>query len=143
MPSRQRFDTPVKATPFLDTGEVLAAARETAAFGASEFCIVLAVRGPDEHTIQRILELVPRVHDETGLNVAVSAGILTEDQARRLAAGGVHRYNHNVETARSYFPSIVSTHTWDRDLQQQYFSPSLNTPPPPPPSTSGRRPAAW
>ena len=108
-----RFDTPVKATPFLDTGEVLAAARETAAFGASEFCIVLAVRGPDERTIQRILELVPRVHDETGLNVAVSAGILTEDQARRLAAGGVHRYNHNVETARSYFPSIVSTHTWD------------------------------
>ncbi len=54
-----RFDTPVKATPFLDTDEVLAAARETAALGASEFCIVLAVRGPDERTIQRILDLVP------------------------------------------------------------------------------------
>ena len=108
-----RFDTPVKATPFLDTDEVLAAARETAALGASEFCIVLAVRGPDERTIQRILELVPLIHDETGLNVAVSAGILTEDQARRLADGGVHRYNHNVETARSYFPSIVTTHTWE------------------------------
>ncbi len=108
-----RFDTPVKATPFLDPGEVVAAARETAALGASEFCIVLAVRGPDERTIQRILDLVPLIHDETGLNVAVSAGILAEDQARRLAEGGVHRYNHNVETARSYFPSIVSTHTWD------------------------------
>jgi biotin synthase len=108
-----RFDTPVKATPFLDTDEVLAAARETAALGASEFCIVLAVRGPDERTISRILDLVPRIHGELGLNVAVSAGILTEDQARRLAEGGVHRYNHNVETARSYFPSIVSTHTWD------------------------------
>ena len=99
-----RFDTPVKATPFLDTDEVLAAARETAALGASEFCIVLAVRGPDERTMQRILELVPVIHDETGLNVAVSAGILTEDQARRLADGGVHRYNHNVETARSLLP---------------------------------------
>ena len=54
-----RFDTPVKATPFLDTEEVLAAARETAALGASEFCIVLAVRGPDERTMQRLLELVP------------------------------------------------------------------------------------
>ena len=54
-----RFDSPVKATPFLDTDEVLAAARETAALGASEFCIVLAVRGPDERTMQRILELVP------------------------------------------------------------------------------------
>jgi biotin synthase len=108
-----RFDTPVKGTPFLDTDEVLAAARETAALGASEFCIVLAVRGPDERTLQRILELVPLVRRQTGLNVAVSAGILTKNQAKRLADGGVHRYNHNVETARSFFPSIVTTHTWD------------------------------
>ena len=98
-----RFDTPVKATPFLDPDEVLAAARETAQLGASEFCLVLAVRGPDERTLPRILDLVPLVRDETGLNVAVSAGILTEDQARRLAEGGVHRYNHNLETARSFF----------------------------------------
>jgi biotin synthase len=108
-----RFDTPVKATPFLDTEEVLGAARETAALGASEFCIVLAVRGPDERIMGRLLELVPLVAQETGLNVAVSAGVLTEDQARRLAEGGVHRYNHNVETSRSFFPSVVTTHTWD------------------------------
>ena len=108
-----RFDTPVKATPFLDTDEVLRAAAETAALGASEFCIVLAVRGPDERIMRRLLDLVPLVRERTGLNVAVSAGILTEDQARRLAAGGVHRYNHNVETARSYFPTVVTTHGWD------------------------------
>ncbi len=108
-----RFDTPVLATPFLDTGEVLEAARETAKLGASEFCIVLAVRGPDERTMQRILDLVPVVKEETGLNIAVSAGILTEEQAARLAAGGVHRYNHNLETARSFFPKVVTTHTWD------------------------------
>jgi biotin synthase len=107
-----RFDTPVLATPFLDTEEVLAAARETAAMGASEFCIVLAVRGPDEKTLNRILELVPLVAD-LGLNVAVSAGILDDSQAQRLADGGVHRYNHNLETARSYFPEIVTTHTWE------------------------------
>lgn len=111
-----QFDTTVKATPFLDTEEVLAAARETAALGASEFCIVLAVRGPDERTIQRILELVPVVREEAGLNVAVSAGILTEDQARRLAEGGVHRYNHNLETAASYFPEVVSTHDYEERL---------------------------
>ena len=108
-----RFDTPVLATPFLDTAEVLQAARETAKLGASEFCIVLAVRGPDERTLTRILDLVPVVKEETGLNVAVSAGILTEEQAARLAAGGVHRYNHNLETSRSFFPQIVTTHTWD------------------------------
>jgi len=108
-----RFDTPVKATPFLDTDEVLRAAAETAELGATEFCIVLAVRGPDERTLTRILELVPLVRERTGLNVAVSAGILTDDQARRLAVGGVHRYNHNLETARSYFPQVVTTHGWD------------------------------
>ena len=108
-----RFDTPVLATPFLDTDQVLEAARETAALGASEFCIVLAVRGPDERTMGRLLELVPLVQSATGLNVAVSAGILDQTQSRRLAAGGVHRYNHNLETARSFFPQIVSTHTWD------------------------------
>jgi len=112
-----KFDTQVQATPFLDTDEVLAAAAETAKLGASEFCIVLAVRGPDERTLQRILELVPLVKDETGLNVAVSAGILDEAQARRLAEGGVHRYNHNLETARSHFPKIVTTHTWDERFE--------------------------
>ena len=108
-----RFDTPVKATPFLDADEVLQAAEETKASGASEFCIVLAVRGPDERTMQRLLELVPLVQERTGLNVAVSAGLLTEDQARRFAAAGVHRYNHNLETARSFFPNVVTTHTWE------------------------------
>jgi biotin synthase len=108
-----RFDTPVKATPFLDTDEVLRAAEETKALGASEFCIVLAIRGPDERTLNRILELVPQVRQRTGLNVAVSAGLLTDDQARRLAEGGVHRYNHNLETSKSYFPNVVTSHTWD------------------------------
>jgi biotin synthase len=109
-----QFDTVVQATPFLDRDEVLAAARETAAIGgATEFCIVLAVRGPDEKTMQRLEELVPAVQAETGLNVAVSAGILTEEQAARLAAAGTHRYNHNLETARSFFPQVVTTHEWE------------------------------
>jgi biotin synthase len=106
------FPTQVAATPFLDTGEVLRAAEETARLGASEFCIVLAVRGPDERTMQRILELVPEIRERVGINVAVSAGILTDDQARQFADGGVHRYNHNLETAESFFPEIVTTHSW-------------------------------
>ena len=108
-----QFDTPVKATAFLDTDEVLRAARETAAMGATEFCIVLALRGPDERTMGRILDLVPLVQEAAGVNVAVSAGLLDDDQARRLAEGGVHRYNHNLETSKSFFPSVVTTHSWE------------------------------
>lgn len=112
-----RFDTEVKATPFLDTGEVLAAAAETAALGASEFCIVLAVRGPDAKIMARIVDLVPQIAAETGLNVAVSAGILTRGQALELAAAGVHRYNHNLETSRSFFPQVVTTHSFDERVR--------------------------
>ena len=107
-----KFESPVQAMPFLDTADVLAAARETAALGATEFCIVLAIRGPDERTMDRICELVPLVQDEVGINVAVSAGIVTEEQAKRFADVGVHRYNHNLETAESFFENVVTTHTW-------------------------------
>jgi biotin synthase len=108
-----RYDSPVKAVPLLAHDEVLAAARETAALGASEFCLVYAVRGPDERLMTHLEEVVPLVRRATGLNVAVSAGILDDGQARRLAEAGTHRYNHNLETARSHFPQIVTTHTWD------------------------------
>jgi biotin synthase len=74
---------------------------------------VLAIRGPDARIMQRLLEAVPVVRERTGLNVAVSAGILTREQAVALAGGGVHRYNHNLETARSFFGAICTTHTWD------------------------------
>lgn len=105
------FDTAVAATPFLDRDEIIQAAKETAAVGATEFCIVLAVRGPDQKTVDRIIELVPDING-LGCEVSVSAGILTDDQAKQFADGGVHRYNHNLETAKSHFPEVVTTHDW-------------------------------
>ena len=107
-----KFDSPVRAVPLLAHDEILAAARETAQVGASEFCLVYAVRGPDERLMQHLEEVVPLVERETGLQVAVSAGILDEGQAGRLAAAGTHRYNHNLETAQSHFGRIVTTHSW-------------------------------
>jgi biotin synthase len=112
-----RFDSPVKATPLLDLDELLKAAQETAALGASEFCIVLAVRGPDLRIMDQLLRAVPAVREATGLNVAVSAGILTAGQARALRQAGVHRYNHNLETARSFFGEVVTTHTWEERFE--------------------------
>ena len=108
-----KFETPVRPTAILDLDEIRAAAEETARLGASEFCIVAAVRGPDQRLIDRVLQAAVIVREETGLNVAASLGILTREQARQLADGGVHRYNHNLETARSFFPQIVTTHSWE------------------------------
>jgi biotin synthase len=108
-----RFSTIVRGAPLLGLDELLAAAEETAGLGASEFCIVVALRGPDERTLARVIEAVPLIRERTGLNVAASLGILTAGQARRLADAGLHRYNHNLETARSFFTSVVTTHTWE------------------------------
>jgi biotin synthase len=111
-----RFETPVRAVR-LDIPSLVEAARQTAATGATEFCLVAAVRGPDERLMAQVGAAVAAIEAEVEINVACSLGILTRAQAEELAALGVHRYNHNLETARSYFPSVVSTHTWEERVQ--------------------------
>src|ERR1041385_4248323 len=107
------FKTTVDLYPMLDVDEVIGAARATKEAGATQFCIVVAVRGPDQRLLDKVIEAVDAVHAETGLEVATSLGILEPGQAERLAAHGVRRYNHNLETCRELFPTICSTHTWD------------------------------
>jgi biotin synthase len=106
-----RFESPVRPV-WLDLAELVAAAKATAATGATEFCIVAAVRGPDERLMSQVGDAVRAIAGEVGINVACSLGILTPAQAGELAALGVHRYNHNLETARSYFGHVVTTHSW-------------------------------
>jgi biotin synthase len=108
-----RYSTDVDVYPFLDLDEVLAAARATREAGATQFCIVVAVRGPNERLLTKVIEPVQAVHDETGLEVACSLGLLEPDQARRLADAEVRRYNHNLEAPREVFPTICTTHTYD------------------------------
>jgi biotin synthase len=108
-----RFDTNVDVYPFLDLDEIVAAARATRDAGATQFCIVVAVRGPEERLLRKVIDAVDAVHAETGLEVACSLGLLTEPQAARLAAAGVKRYNHNLEACRAVFPSICTTHSYD------------------------------
>ena len=107
-----QFTSPVRSV-WLDIPELVAAAKQTAATGATEFCIVAAVRGPDERLMAQVREGVAAIRDAVDINVAASLGMLTQEQVDDLADMGVHRYNHNLETARSYFPNVVTTHTWE------------------------------
>ena len=99
---------------WLDVPSLVRAARETAATGASEFCIVAAVRGPDERLMRQVREGVAAIRAEVEINVACSLGMLTQQQVDELASIGVHRYNHNLETARSHFGSVVTTHSFEQ-----------------------------
>jgi biotin synthase len=106
------FPSPVRAAR-LDVASLVQAAVETAATGASEFCIVAAVRGPDARLMAQMREAIAAIRAAVDINVAASLGMLTQEQVDDLADMGVHRYNHNLETARSYFPRVVTTHTWE------------------------------
>ena len=105
------FTSPVRAV-WLDIPALVEAAKQTAATGATEFCIVAAVRGPDERLMAQMREGVKAIKDAVDIQVAASLGMLSQTQVDDLVAMGVHRYNHNLETARSFFPNVVTTHTW-------------------------------
>ena len=106
------FASPVRAV-WLDIPALVEAARQTAATGATEFCIVAAVRGPDERLMAQLRDGVAAIRAAVDINIAASLGMLTRAQVDELVALGIHRYNHNLETARSFFPQVVTTHTWD------------------------------
>jgi len=79
--------------------------------GVKSFCLVCAWRGPSEHDFDQICDIVQKVNN-IGIEVNCSLGFITEEMAIRLKNLGVKRYNHNLESARSFFPSICTTHTY-------------------------------
>jgi biotin synthase len=106
------FESPVRSV-WLNIPELVQAAKETAASGATEFCIVAAVRGPDERLMSQVREGIKAINDAVDINIALSLGMLTQDLVDEMASLGVHRYNHNLETAKSHFGNVVTTHTWE------------------------------
>ncbi len=108
-----RFATDVEAEPVSSVEGFLLAAREAHARGASEFCVVVAVRGPSTKLLERVCEAVRTIKAELPLTVAVSLGILREDQILALLEAGVDKVNHNLETSRRYFPSVCTTHSYE------------------------------
>ncbi|MBL7253783.1 biotin synthase BioB [Paractinoplanes lichenicola] len=106
------FASPVRSV-WLDIPSLVEAAKQTAATGATEFCIVAAVRGPDQRLMTQMREGVKAIKAEVDIQVAASLGMLTQEQVDDLVDMGVHRYNHNLETCQSHFPHVVTTHTWE------------------------------
>src|ERR671921_2782762 len=106
------FASPVRSV-WLDIPSLVEAAKQTAATGATEFCIVAAVRGPDTRLMNQMRAGVKAIREAVDIQVAASLGMLTREQVDDLVDMGVHRYNHNLETCRSYFPNVVTTHSWE------------------------------
>jgi biotin synthase len=116
-PQSSRHDTDVGAERMMTTDEVLAAAGRARDAGATRFCMGAAWREvKDGPAFDKVLDMVRGVRG-MGLEACVTLGMLSEDQARRLADAGLSAYNHNLDTSRQYYKSIISTRTFDDRLR--------------------------
>jgi biotin synthase len=108
-----QFATGVDRYQLQSVEELVAGAREAAAMGAVKYCMVTSTRGPSERDLDVICAAVQQIKAELNINVCTSLGLLKEGQAERLAAAGVTRFNHNLESSRDHFPEVCSTHSYD------------------------------
>jgi biotin synthase len=107
-----KYESPGGLAPFKTVDELVAGAHRAAAAKAKRYCMVTATRGPSTRDLDVICEAAERIKAEVGISLCASLGILTEAKAQRLAAAGVDRFNHNLETSQRYYEKVVSTHTW-------------------------------
>ncbi len=96
----------------LSAPKLMDAARLAAERQSKTFCIVISARGPTQREIDFVCEITPRIKQEYGLNICACLGLLTPEQARRLAEAGVDKVNHNLNTSERYYGEVCSTHTY-------------------------------
>jgi len=92
--------------------ELLAGAKAAAERNAKTYCIVISARGPSEREMAAVEEIVPKIKEQYDLDVCACLGLLTPEQADRLAACGVNRVNHNLNSGEAYYGEICTTHTY-------------------------------
>jgi biotin synthase len=97
----------------LSRDKLLDGARVAAERNSKTYCIVISARGPNEREIQAVEKIVPEIKQKYGLDVCACLGLLTPEQAQRLAACGVDKVNHNVNTSPEYYKEICTTHTYE------------------------------
>ena len=109
-----RYSTGVQAEKLLGTEAVLAAARSARANGSTRFCMGAAWKGvrDGEAKFEQVLETIREV-SKLGMEVCVTLGQLSLAEARKLKDAGVTAYNHNLDTSPEFYPSIVTTHTFE------------------------------
>jgi biotin synthase len=116
-PQSSHYDTNVGPEKMLDVQHVIASAKKAKELGSTRFCMGAAWREVKEGpAFDRVVEMVKGVKD-IGLEACVTLGMLTESQAKRLADAGLDAYNHNLDTSRENYRSIIRTRSFDDRLR--------------------------
>jgi biotin synthase len=115
-PQAARYHTEVKVHKLMDVAEVSACADNAKQGGASRMCLGAAWREVrDNKDFEKVLDMVKTINSK-GLEVCATLGMVTEDQARKLAEAGLYAYNHNIDTSEENYNNIISTRTFDDRL---------------------------
>jgi len=114
-PQSAHHDTAVRAEKLLAVDAILAEARRAKAGGASRFCMGAAWRNPKQRDMDKLVAAIEGVK-ALGLETCMTLGMLTRDQADRLAGVGLDYYNHNIDTSPEFYGAIITTRTFQERL---------------------------
>jgi len=115
-PQAARYQTGVKVQALMKTDDVVTAAKNAKAGGASRFCMGAAWREVRDNTdFDRVLEMVKEVN-KLEMEVCCTLGMVNEYQAERLAEAGLYAYNHNIDTSEEHYSEVITTRTYDDRL---------------------------
>ena len=114
-PQSARYDTGLKAEKLMYVEDVLAAAQQAKAQGASRFCMGAAWRSPKDKDVEKVVEMVRGVK-ALGMETCVTLGMLTDEQTAKLKEGGLDYYNHNLDTSEEFYSEIITTRTYQDRL---------------------------
>lgn len=107
------YDTGITKYSLLSTEKLVERARNAKEGGSTSFCLVCAYRSPPEKDFVQLCESISQIKERVNIEVNVSLGFMTFERALKLKNIGVKRYNHNLETAKSYFSQICRTHEYE------------------------------
>ena len=107
------FNTKIDDYKLQPAEEIVGQAKTAKNNGADSFCLVAAWREPSDDDFQTVCNIIEEINSKVGISLECSLGFLTIEQAKKLKLLNVKRYNHNLETSRTKFPEICTTHTFD------------------------------
>lgn len=110
------YRTDIESYPLIPVEDVVKAAEHSRDNNADRFAVVTSGKTPDEEDFDKVVALIKAVNNVDGIKSCASIGILDEEQAKALANSGLKRFHHNINTSKSYYPSVCTTHTWEDRL---------------------------
>lgn len=111
------FDTGIETYELPTPEEIVTKAQKAKDEGAESYCLVAAWREPSSRDFEKVCKIISEINDKVEITIECSLGFLTKEQARKLKKLKVKRYNHNLETAKSKFSEICTTHTYEDRLK--------------------------